>query len=183
MKRLLAVGSTLLLSVALLAGCGSTDDHNAQDVTFAKDMTPHHEQAVVMADLALAQASSQQVKDLATRIKAAQGPEITKMKGWLSSWGEKAQDDMGGMDMSTMPGMEGMVNDAGMQALRGASGAPFDRLFLQDMTGHHQGAVGMAKIELEKGKFGDAKALAREITTSQEKEISEMGQLLQSLPA
>lgn len=182
MKRLFAIGSTLIVAVALAAGCGSTDTHNAQDVSFAKDMTPHHSQAVVMADLALAQASSQQVKDLATRIKAAQGPEITKMKGWLSSWGEKAPDDMGGMDMSKMTGMQGMVDDAGMQALRGASGAPFDRLFLQDMTGHHQGAVAMAKVEIEKGKSADAKALAREITSGQEKEISEMGQLLQSLP-
>lgn len=182
MKRLLAIGSTLILAVALAAGCGSTDTHNAQDVTFARDMTPHHEQAVVMADLALAQASSQQVKDLATRIKAAQGPEITKMKGWLSSWGEKAMDhDMGGMK-SGMAGMQGMVDDAGMQTLRGASGAPFDRLFLQDMTGHHQGAVAMAKVELDKGKFPDAKALATKITATQEREISEMGQLLRSLP-
>ncbi len=96
-KRLLP----LLVALALVGvACGSKDDpaisagsaagHNAADVTFAQSMVPHHEQAVEMADLAIAKASDPKVKDLATRIKQAQGPEITTMKGWLADWGESA---------------------------------------------------------------------------------------------
>ena len=128
MKRLLAAFPILLVAIALAAGCGAKEGHNAQDVSFAKDMIPHHEQAVVMSDLAVAQSSNPQVKDLATRIKAAQGPEITTMKGWLSSRGGEPVGDMGGMDRSTMSGMEGMLSNDEMQALRRATGAPFDRL-------------------------------------------------------
>lgn len=181
MKRLPVLGSILFLAVALGAGCGGGKDHNTQDVSFAKDMVPHHEQAVVMSDLALAQAGSPKVKELATRIKSAQGPEITTMKGWLSSWNEKV-DDMGGMDMSTMPGMQGMLNNGELQALRAASGPQFDRLFLQGMTGHHQGAIVMAKAETDKGKFAAAKTLANQISSSQAKEIAEMTQLLRTVP-
>ena len=183
MKRLLAYLMSLLAALALAGGCGSSKDHNAQDVSFAKDMIPHHEQAIVMSDLAVAQAANPQVKDLATRIKAAQGPEITTMKGWLSSWREEPFGDMGGMDMSTMPGMEGMLSDGEMQALRNASGQQFDRLFLQGMTEHHQGAVDMARVEIEKGRFRPAKDLAVRIMSDQEKEIAEMAQLLRTVGA
>ena len=183
MKRL-PVLAPILFALALLAGCGGSDEaHNAQDVTFVKDMVPHHEQAVVMSDLALSQAGSPAVKDLATRIKAAQAPEIATMKGWLTSWGE---DEAGGHDMSSMDsmdsmdmgGMKGMASEEDLTALRNASGAEFDKLFLKDMTAHHEGAVEMAKAEIAKGKDPAAKTLAQQITSSQEKEITEMRQLL-----
>lgn len=179
MKRLLALVAILLTTTALGAGCGDNSDHNAQDVTFAKDMVPHHEEAVMMSDMALAQAGDPRVKALATRIKAAQGPEIATMTGWLTSWGEKPTD-MGSMDMPGGP-MNGMMSDTDMKALGAASGAEFDRLYLQGMTAHHRGAVGMAKVEVDKGRFGPARALAREIITGQEKELAEMAQLLTAL--
>ena len=182
MKRL-SVLATILFALALLAGCGGSDEaQNAQDVTFVKDMIPHHEQAVVMSDLALSQAGSPAVKDLATRIKAAQAPEIATMKGWLTSWGEDAGGghDMGSMDMG---GMKGMASDEDISAMRAASGAEFDKLYLKDMIAHHEGAVEMSTAEIAKGKFPEAKRLAQQITSSQEKEISEMRQLLAALAA
>lgn len=179
MKRLLAAATTLLVAFAL-AGCGGGgSDHNDQDVSFAKDMVPHHQQAVVMSDMALSQASSPQVKDLATRIKTSQASEISLMNGWLASWGEGATDHSG-HDAGSMKGMSGMVSDGDMQVLAGASGTEFDRLFLQHMTAHHQGALEMARTQVEKGKFGPAKDLARQITAGQEKEIAEMAQLLRA---
>lgn len=183
MKRL-AVLAPILFALALLAGCGGGDEaaNNAQDVTFLKGMIPHHEQAVVMSDLALSQAGSPAVKDLATRIKAAQAPEIATMKGWLSSWGggEAGGHDMGSLEMG---GMKGMASGDDLTALRNASGAEFDKLFLKDMTAHHEGAVDMAKSEIAKGKDPGAKTLAQQITSSQEKEIMEMRQLLATLGA
>ncbi|GGZ91750.1 DUF305 domain-containing protein [Streptomyces echinoruber] len=92
--------------------------HNAQDVTFAQGMIPHHRQAVAMADLAVSRAGSQEVKDLAARIRKAQDPEIATMSGWLKTWGETvpgasasampSMSDMPGMDHSggSMPGMD-----------------------------------------------------------------------------
>ena len=183
----------LLGGLALLAACSSTSsDHNAQDVSFAQDMVPHHTQAVQMADMALAQGSSTKVKDLATRIKAAQGPEIARMKGWLTTWGEPLAatsgdtDHAGGMSMGSGGGAgmnmgTGMMSEAQMNQLRGATGADFDRMFLTMMVEHHQGAVAMSRTELDKGRYGPAKQLAQAITDAQQKEIAEMQGLLGSL--
>lgn len=181
-KRLLATAAALLAIVALAAGCGERADHNDQDVSFAKNMVPHHQQAVTMADMALSQSSDGQVQDLATRIKTAQTSEISIMQGWLASWGEEAMDHSGDMSgMKDMEGMEGMVSEGDMAALKGASGSEFDRLFLQHMTAHHEGALGMAKVELDKGKYEPAQLLAKEVVAGQEKELAEMAQLQSAL--
>ncbi len=174
MKR---IALSLFVGLALVTACSEkAKDHNAQDVTFAQEMIPHHAQAVEMSDLAPAQAESPAVKDLAVRIKAAQGPEIEKMKGWLSSWGEKTSAD----DMAGMAGMEGMgmMTDAQMKELKAATGPEFDKMFLTMMIGHHEGAVTMARAELDKGMHQPAKQLAQAITDSQQKEIAEMKGLL-----
>lgn len=186
MKRIALV---LLAGLALVACSAKAKDHNAQDVSFAQGMIGHHRQAVEMSTMALAQGSSPQVKDLATRIKAAQDPEIQVMQGWLSSWGESETASSGGG--GGMPGMNhggggasepsmGMMSDAQMTQLGAASGAGFDRMFLTMMIEHHKGAVTMAKTELDKGKYPPAKELAQTIIDAQEKEITEMQGLLGS---
>jgi uncharacterized protein (DUF305 family) len=84
----------LLAATALaLAGCAENDPQgeeifNDADVAFAQGMIPHHEQAIEMSELADGRAQSAEVKELATAIKAAQGPEIQTMTNWLESWGE-----------------------------------------------------------------------------------------------
>ncbi len=178
MKRLLVLTAAVALS---LAGCASSDQNDA-DVTFAQQMVPHHEQAVEMADLALAPArdASPEVRDLATRIKKAQGPEIREMKDWLDDW--DADESMEGMDHGGDHGdhgsMEGMMSDSAMSDLGRARGAAFDRQWLQMMIEHHEGAVTMSRTEIADGKDADAKELAREITATQKKEIAEMKELL-----
>src|SRR5664279_3388899 len=142
--------------------------HNNADVIFAQQMIVHHQGAIDMADLAATRAGSQQVKDLAVKIKAAQTPEIDQMTGWLQTWSgapgmagtsmtrssgqvgtsmmssSAAVTGMGGMNDGTngtatsgtqMPGM--MTADQTAQ-LTAATGAAFDRLFLQLMINHHQ---------------------------------------------
>jgi uncharacterized protein (DUF305 family) len=74
-----------------------TGAHNQADMMFAHMMIPHHQQAVEMSDMILAkQGVDPRVVDLAKQIKAAQGPEIEQMQGWMNQWG-----------MSGMPGMNG----------------------------------------------------------------------------
>jgi uncharacterized protein (DUF305 family) len=158
--------------------------HNAQDVSFAQGMIPHHRQAVTMADLAASRAKSQQVKDLAAEIKQAQDPEINTMSGWLRAWGEKVPG-AGTSGMQNMPGMDhsgssmpGMMSNDDMDKLKGLSGDAFDKAFLQMMISHHRGAIEMAKTEQAQGAYGPAMTMAKSIVTSQSAEITEMTKML-----
>ncbi|MGV9253546.1 DUF305 domain-containing protein [Streptomyces sp. NPDC003697] len=158
--------------------------HNTQDVSFAREMIPHHRQAVAMAGLAASRAKAPSVKDLAAKIRQAQDPEINTMSGWLKAWGEKVPDD-GMPGMESMPGMHhsassmpGMMSDDDMAELKGLSGDAFDKAFLQMMISHHQGAVAMARTEQAKGAYGPATTLAKSIVTSQSAEITEMNEML-----
>ncbi len=157
---------------------------NAGDVTFAQGMIPHHQQAVEMATIALdpARNAGAKVKDLATRIQGAQDPEIQLMTGWLAEWGQPV-DGMGGMsmdgiEMADMPGMEGMMTADEMTGLEAATGPAFDKLWLDMMVRHHQGAVTMSKTAKTDGKAAVVKELAAKIVSAQEGEIAEMQKLL-----
>ncbi|MFF5477101.1 DUF305 domain-containing protein [Streptomyces sp. NPDC012935] len=162
--------------------------HNAQDVSFAQGMIPHHRQAVEMAALAADRASSARVKDLATRVEKAQAPEIRTMSGWLKAWGEDvpsaapAADDTDGMDHSGGhggdTGMAGMMDRKDMDRLAKSSGKAFDSMFLTMMVEHHEGAVEMAEAEKAKGKYAPATALADDVISAQTAEIEEMNKLL-----
>lgn len=152
---------------------------NVADVTFAQMMIPHHEQAVEMSDDLLAKDGiDEDIVDLATAIKAAQEPEIAQLTDWLIQW--RAQDS----SMSDMPdmgdGSDGMMSDDDMMALQDAAGTDAGRLFLQQMTVHHEGAVAMAQLEIDNGENADARALAENILTTQTAEISVMAKLLAS---
>ena len=77
--------------------------------------------------------------------------------------------------------MEGMMSPADMQALQNAQGVEASKLFLTQMIRHHQGAIAMAQNEVNNGQFSDAIALAKSITSSQQKEIDTMNEILESL--
>jgi len=157
-------------------GPAATGPHNDADVSFATDMIPHHAQAVEMADLALDKATNDKVTTLATAIKGAQDPEIRTMSGWLVGWGEKVPGAMhGGHSMS------GMMSEERMADLEKASGAAFDRLWVDMMIEHHEGAVLMAREELAEGQSPDAKALAQDIIEAQNAEIATMRELAKTL--
>ena len=159
---------------------GAEGTFNDTDVAFARDMIPHHQQAIQMARLAERQAQDARVLDLADRIEAAQQPEIEMLSGWLEDWDAETghmDDGMGGMD----GGMSGMMSEQDMHSLMNATGAEFDRLFLEQMIAHHEGAVEMAETEIADGQNADAIALAESIRDSQTAEIAEMEQLLTEL--
>ena len=198
--RKLAVALTATATLALsLTACGGDeptadpsavqtaengDVFNNVDVSFAKDMIPHHTQALEMVDLTEGRTLEPAVQQLADAIRGAQAPEIETMTGWLTSWGEDVadtsegghdMDDMGGEDMG---GMSGMMTSEDMDALANASDAEFQDMWLTMMVEHHTGAVEMAKVEQADGEFADAIALAASIETSQEAEIATMEGLL-----
>lgn len=151
--------------------------HNADDVTFARDMMPHHEQALQLVDLARDRSNDPALLELASAIAAAQGPEMDRMAEMLRSWGEDPEAGMhhGGHGMA----MPGMVDDATMKRLESLRGREFDTLWLESMISHHQGAVEMAKAEIANGEDPQAKELAEQIIKAQEAEIAQMKQMLE----
>ena len=206
-RRTLSIIAATFVAGALVVSCTSSDsshstmttvaavtipataNFNATDVGFAQGMIPHHAQAVEMADMAIATSTNADVLALAKQIKSAQNPEIETMTGWLQTWGQAVPSTAsmagGGHDMTNMSGMmmDGMMSEADMKRLESSKGTAFDRLWLELMIQHHEGAVRMAKDELADGKNSDAKALAQAIITGQQAEITKMNALLAALPS
>lgn len=223
---ILVTGLAALAAASAIGACGSTATeeatssstsasaqpatatqaaaHNKADMQFAHMMIPHHQQAIEMSDLILAkQGIDPRVVELASQIKAAQGPEIEQMQAWMGQWGMSGMPGMGDMhsgqggsmmpgmgdmpDMPDMPGMggmggmDGMMSPAQMDALKNAEGVEADKLFLTGMITHHEGAITMAQNEIKNGEFPDAIAMAKAILTSQQAEIDTMKQILNSL--
>ncbi|WP_051772008.1 DUF305 domain-containing protein [Lentzea albidocapillata] len=117
--------------------------------------------------------------DLAKRIEGAQDPEIKTMTAWLSKWGASpTASSMPGMDHGSMGSGNGMMTAEEMAKLGQAAGAEFDRMWTEMMIKHHEGAIAMAKIHIEKGSNADSKKLAQDIITAQQAEITEMQGLL-----
>lgn len=167
MKRFIAI----LIAIFFLSGCVSENnvatDFSGNDLMFAAMMVPHHRQAIEMSDLALQKSKNPQVIELAQAIKAAQDPEIAEMK----SWGDlDSQSHMGHT-------MDGMLNDDEMLALRNSSAAEFDRLFLEGMIKHHEGAIEMAEMVVDSPNARAAK-LGQAIIETQRAEIAKMKELL-----
>ncbi|QDG63772.1 DUF305 domain-containing protein [Pseudarthrobacter sp. NIBRBAC000502771] len=152
---------------------------NDADTMFAQMMIPHHAQAVTMSDMMLKkQGIPAAVTDLATKVKAAQGPEIEKMTGWLQSWG---QPTAAATDMASNHAMPGMMGGDDMAKLEAAQGVEAAKVFLTQMIAHHEGAVTMARAETTDGKNTDAVQLSKDIVNAQEAEIQEMKDLLATL--
>lgn len=162
------------------AGGDASATHNDADTMFAQMMIVHHQGAMEMADLAVEQAESEEIRSLAEGISAAQGPEMEQMTSWLETWGEEIAP-MGGMDMGMDMDMDGMSQEEAMAELASLSGSDFDRRFLELMIAHHKGAVEMAQTELEDGQDPQALALAEQIVADQEAEIAEMEEMLSTL--
>ena len=152
----------------------SGGDITGSDAMFLQMMIPHHEQAIVMSDLALKISKTPQILDLAKQIKTAQNPEIMQMKNWLADSG--FSEDPG----HSMDGMGGMLSGEDLEILAKSSGKTFEKLFLSGMIEHHQGAIQMVNMisnsaNSEIKKFGDS------IVKTQSAEIEMMNELLKKL--
>jgi uncharacterized protein (DUF305 family) len=155
---------------------GQPAGYNADDVAFATNMIPHHQQAVDLSAMVPDRSTDAGLVALAQQISAAQQPEINVMKVFLVQWNENPDTNSGHSGHGNT--MAGMVDEATMTKLTSLNGAEFDRLWLESMISHHQGAIEMAKAEIANGDNVDAKTLATNIVTTQEAEIGQMKQMV-----
>jgi len=155
-------------------GPWSSDEFGRRDIMFALMMIPHHQQAVDMSELALDRSSDPDVRALAEQIRDAQSPEIEQMQGWLDKAGAGSLSDR---DISDMGMGMGMLDDDELAALENATGSEFDRLWLEGMIEHHEGAIRMTRM-IRDSDNPEVRSLAEAIVTSQKAEIDRMKQLL-----
>lgn len=200
-KKIPLAVSTGVLTLALaLSGCADNSTAPSSETTspsqsssasmateademFVTMMIPHHQQAIDMADILLAKdGADPRVVELAEQIKAAQGPEIDKMLGWLEAWGvDYDPDSMGGMDHGSVGGDDSMMSEEDMTLLEDADAAEASRLFLEQMIVHHEGAVDMAQTALDDAQNPDVLDLAQQVIDDQTAEIAAMQELLGQL--
>lgn len=174
----IAVGLIGTMSLNLLSGVftqrsvsefsrgmmGDIDRH------FIEQMIPHHEDAVLMAELALTKADHEELKKLAENIKRDQSREIGEMRSWYKSWyGTDVPEsavEMGGMGR----GMMGVGTD--LESLENAK--LFDKEFIEQMISHHQMAIMMASMMLRGTERVEMKKLAQDIIRTQTEEINQL---------
>lgn len=190
MKRV-SVAATVAVAALVLTACSTdhgagmmtpsgTSSASASDAMFAQMMIPHHEQAVVMSELAETRSTNPEILALAADIKAAQQPEIDQMKAWLTEWGIPVMSGMDAMEEHGGHGMSGMLTDDELAELEAASGQDFDTLFAEYMILHHEGAIDMAEDVVDSNDPRVA-ALAAAIIRTQQSEIAQMKGILEKL--
>ena len=157
--------------------------HTAADTKFMQGMIPHHAQALEMAALVYTNSNSDDMKLLAKRIEVSQIDEINMMKDWLTARGEAVPDEHA-HHAGDHALMAGMLTQAEMQRLAAAKGVEFDRLFLEGMIKHHEGAITMVRqLFATPGAGQDAEifAFASDVEADQGMEIDRMAAMLAAL--
>jgi uncharacterized protein (DUF305 family) len=158
--------------------------YSPDDVRFMQDMIPHHHQATQMAALVEDRTNNPALVDVAGRIDASQADEIAFMQGWLAERGEEVPDPTAHAAMHTSHHMAGMASPKQMAELAASKGTDFDRLFLQLMIRHHDGAVKMVDELLEQPGAAYDPVLyefTSDIVNDQTVEIERMNALLVGL--
>ena len=166
-------------------------NYTEADVRFMQMMIPHHAQALDMTALVRQHAVTRAVQQMGLRMEISQRDEISLMSTWLRERGEAVEPDMHAM--MDMPGMrmvdgvhlmDGMLTPEEMEELGNARGAEFDRLFLEGMIRHHQGAIDMVdRLFATSGAAQESTVFkfAEDVGADQMMEIERMQGLLETL--
>ena len=125
------------------------------DVKFLQGMIVHHEQAILMSSMADKRTNNPTIINLANRIDASQEDEINFMESWLKDRDESVpgtdshhmmqDNDKAHHNMHMHLDMVGMASPEQLEELGDSNSTNFDRLFLQLMIAHHDGALEMVK--------------------------------------
>ena len=148
----------------------ATAEFSSADLMFAQMMIPHHQQAVDISYMALANTQNADVRALAESIITHQSTEVVTMKSWLDAAGVSLDD-------SHSMHMQGMLTEAQLDELEAAKDAEFDTLWLEGMIMHHEGALLMAK-DVTDSANAEVADFAEHVIEDQTGEISKMKDLL-----
>lgn len=158
------------------------------DVHFMQHMIAHHAQALVMSEMVPERTSRRELHLLAERIEVSQQDEIALMRNWLRDRQEEVPPADAHVHMAMGHGdlMPGMLTQRELDSLRAARGNAFDRLFLELMIKHHEGAIIMVEELFESpgaGQNPEIFIFATDVQADQTAEIQRMRRLLGMLPA
>ena len=122
----------------------ANSSYTAADVEFIQGMIVHHYQAFLMSEMAPERTNNQTILDLAGRIDVSQTDEINFMTNWLSDRGQSIPDPTHQHDHRHHK-MMGMASPEQMKQLDDSDATDFDRLYLNLMIRHHDGAIDMVE--------------------------------------
>lgn len=165
------------------AGSASSDPgprgYAEADVRFMQGMIHHHAQALEMTALVTDRTKSVDIHRLARRITISQRDEIARMERWLEA---RSKEVPGGH--SHGPLMPGMLTGEQMGRLAAAQGEEFDRLFLELMIQHHEGALVMVRDLASAGGGREAEIylFTSDVDADQRAEIARMRGMLSTAP-
>ncbi|HEY5610075.1 MAG TPA: DUF305 domain-containing protein [Thermoanaerobaculia bacterium] len=140
----------------------------AFDLQFIDAMRKHHAMAIPMAQMAVERSSDSKLREMGSKMAADQSKEIAQLGSWRKEWFGNAPD----ADVSQLRGTASMEMD--MTHVQSLSGAPFDRMFVDMMIPHHEGAVLMSCDALERSTREELRSFARDVIRKQEREISDL---------
>jgi uncharacterized protein (DUF305 family) len=155
--------------------------HTAADVAFMQGMIAHHAQALEMTALLRTRTERDDMRRMAERIELSQSDEIGMMRAWLRSRGEAVPDEHAHHAHDLMPGM---LTAEQMERLAAARSDAFDRLFLEGMIAHHEGALAMVAELMRQpgaGQASDVFEFVADVEADQRMEIARMAAMLQEL--
>ena len=168
----------LILSFLLAGLCYAGTDYNPEniygddvtvtvpqkpyDLTFIDEMTEHHKEGVMMAEMALKKGYHAELRKLALKMLKAQKEEIMKMQKWRKLYFPHAK----AFDSHAV-GMR-------MEKLESMSGNTFDLAFLDSMISHHPGAIFLGYEAQGRAVHHNIKSLGKIIAASQLKELNLM---------
>lgn len=190
---LLAVGAlcgaeSVIAAVASAQAGATAVAASSADVAFMQGMIHHHAQAIEMVNLLAQRTKSPAMRSLGERIDVSQRDEIAMMQAWLREHGQTAPDPLPHLGMAMgdhdAPMMPGMLTTEQMRRLAAAKDSTFDRLFLEGMIQHHEGALAMVKALF--GTSGAAQntaifRFASDVDADQRAEIARMRMMLKAL--
>ncbi|TQJ31232.1 DUF305 domain-containing protein [Microbacterium sp. SLBN-146] len=188
------------VAAATAGGAAATAFPSIEDHCYIEGMIPHHEQALVLSESVLAaDGVRERTRALADFIIGDQSAEIGTMRAWQQAWakaiptdatassGHAAHDAPAGTIPTGCGGhahgeMKGMASPEQLAALAAADGAEADRLFLELMIVHHEGALDMATSAVTNGSNAFVRSSAKHVLVEQEREITAMTSLVAELP-
>jgi uncharacterized protein (DUF305 family) len=142
----------LLLVSAVAAGVsaqtpgGAAQLYTHEDLLFLRHMIVHHEQALKLAALVPSRTRREELIRFARQVDGAQRAEIDQMESLLAIAADRGMT-VPHHDLHRDPPMPGLLSKAQFDAVAAASGAPFERLWLEGMIVHHEGALTMGRAQ------------------------------------